>query len=298
MAQSVNLSAGILTSATLTIGQQNQKLDFNLLTIGTINYGDAALETVVSLSIGHLFKRHSIKQSSMFYGYEFFTLAGIGKNMNLLGTALASQTSVLIFNAANKSNFNGLGFGFKKEYLSGNLSHFNQKIGEIMFRFSKAQHAFDVTFLNDFKFGRIFNGEGTDFGSTGALKIGFTKIISASQIYRAGAALELFTPKPDYSKTPKNPLNSDDGRKNVWYTQSPFAKLFYANLYAFGTYQTENYSAAIKAGVNSEKLGAYVQNTLHDGSGLNPRFPWNTKAKDKVVLELSNSILNSKRYEN
>ncbi len=298
MAQTINLNTGILIGFTATLGQQNQKIEANLLAIGTINYGDMATETVLTLSIGQLLKRHSIKYSGPFYGYDFYTLAGIGKNNNLLGAALTNHTSVLIFNAEGKGRFNGLGFGFKKEYLPGNLAHFNQKIGKFIFRFSSAQQAFDVTFLNDFKFAPIFNGEGTDFGCTGALKIAFTKIISPSEIYRSGIAIELFTPKPDYSKTPNNTLNSDDGRKNVWHTQAPFTNLFYANLYAFHTHQTVHYSASIKAGFNSEKLGAYIQNTLHDGSGLNPRFPWNTKAKDKLTLELSGSFLNTKHHEN
>lgn len=297
MAQSVNLNAGILARVTVTLGNQNQKLDAGLLAIGTINYGDAALESVLSLSVGQLLKKHTIKQSGIFYGYDFFTLAGVGKNTNLLAAGITNQATVLLFNTEGEGGFNGIGFGFQKEYLPAGLSHFNQKIGKIILRFSHAQHAFDISFLNDFKFGRLFNGDGTDFGSTGALRIGFTKIISASEIYRTGIALELFTPKPDYSETPNNPLNSDDGRKNVWHTQTPFEAVFYANLYAFGTYQSMHYSASAKAGLNSQKLGAYVQNTLHDGSGLNPRFPWNIKAKDKALLEISGSLLNMKHYE-
>jgi hypothetical protein len=46
--------------------------------------------------------------------------------------------------------------------------------------------------------------------------------------------------------------------------------------------------------MNSEKLGAFVQNTLHDSFGLNPRFPWNVNKKDKLFLELNSSIFNTK----
>ena len=44
-------------------------------------------------------------------------------------------------------------------------------------------------------------------------------------------------------------------------------------------------------GYNSQQLGAYIQNTLHDGIGLNPRFPWNVRAQDKIYVEVSGSAI-------
>jgi hypothetical protein len=69
-------------------------------------------------------------------------------------------------------------------------------------------------------------------------------------------------------------------------------------LYAFGTYQDEYYNINSKLGLNSEKLGAFIQNTLHDGAGLNPRFPWNVAAKDKPFYEVEASVLYQERYGN
>ena len=215
-----------------------------------------------------------------------------------MGAGLADQSTVLTFNPDGEGGFNGVGFGFQKEYLPGDLSQFNQKRGKIMFRFSNAQHSFDIAFMNDFKFGRLFNGDGTDFGNTGTLIIGYTEILSSNSSFRSGIALELFTPKPDYARTPNNPTNSDDGRKNVWYTETPYASLFYANLYAFGQYQDGDYNAFAKAGFNSQKLGAYIQNLLHDGIGLNPRFPWDVTAKDKIFTEVGGSLITTERYDN
>jgi len=282
---------------TLTIGNQDQKIDLSLLGAGTIGYGDATIESVINVSVGQLLKKHTIKESGLFYGYDFFTLAGIGKNSNLLGANLANRNPTLLFNPNGEGGFNGIGFGFQKEFLPKNLAHFNQKRGKLLLRFSNAQHSFDITFINDFKF-LLFNGDATDFGDTGALTIGYTQIVSRDNIYRAGIALELFTPKPNYSRTPENPINSDDGRKNVWYTEAPFDSLFITNLYAFGQYQDEHYSAFAKAGLNSQKLGAHIQNTLHDSFGLNPRFPWDVTAKDKVIIEIGGSIHNIESYEN
>lgn len=298
IAQSFNVNASIGGQVKLTLGNQNQKIDAGILAIGAMSYGDAAIESTISLFIGQLLKRHTIKQFGTSYGYEFFTLAGVGKNSNLLGAGLTDQASILIFNPKGQGGFNGIGFGVVKEFLPKDLDYFTQKRGKLLLRFSNTQHSFDITFMNDFRFKPIFNGDGTDFGNTGSLKIGYTRIISNHQIYRTGIGLDLFTPKPDYSKTPNNSINSDDGRNNVWHTEAPFKSLFYTNIYAFGQYKGEHYSAFAKAGINSEKLGAYIQNTLHDDVGLNPRFPWNVTAPDKVFIEVGGSILNTERYEN
>jgi len=43
-------------------------------------------------------------------------------------------------------------------------------------------------------------------------------------------------------------------------------------------------------GINSHKAGAFIQNKLHDGFGLNPRFPWDVSRKDRLFIELSGSL--------
>ncbi|MFT5847359.1 MAG: hypothetical protein ACJARX_002388 [Psychroserpens sp.] len=66
--------------------------------------------------------------------------------------------------------------------------------------------------------------------------------------------------------------------------------MFYTNLYAFGAYQDSNYSVSTRLGFNSQRLGSFIQNTLHDGIGLNPRFPWNVTQKDVLFIETTGSI--------
>lgn len=285
MGQSFNSNYAIVGKLGLTLGNQTIKIETGLSAFGTINYGDAALEAGINLISGQPFKSHTVKTNGLFYGYEVFTLAGIGKNANLLGSSIADINKSILFDQTESGGFNGLGFGFQKKFMTKEMSHFSVKRGKFLARFSNANHSLDIAFMNDFRFKNLFNGEGTDFGETGGLVIGFTTINSRFEAYRVGIGLELFTPKPDHSKTPNNRINSDDGRKNVWHTLTPFNNLFYANVFAFGSYQQEFYFASAKAGLNSQKLGAYVQNKLHDSFGLNPRFPWNVDAKDKLIIE-------------
>ncbi len=296
-AQNFRFNGGLLASASIALGNQNQNIKIGLSAVGALRYGEAALEMGGSVVLGQLYKRHTVKAKGLYHAYDVFTVLGIGKNDNLLGSTFINHAPALIFNADAKGTFSGLGFGFQKETLPGDLAHFNTRKGKFLMRFANAQHSIGITFLNDFRFGKLFYGEGTDFASTGALKVAYTQVLAENEIYSAGVMLELFTPKPDYSRTPNQRLNSDDGRKNVWYTVPPFESLFYANLYAFTAYQNVFYSAVAKAGFNSEKLGAFVQNILHDGSGLNPRFPWDVTAEDKLFVEVEAALLNTIDYE-
>lgn len=192
-----------------------------------------------------------------------------------------------------KQHFYGLGFGIEKEFLPNNLKSFNQQLGKLLLRISNANHSINIQFKNDFRVGTFFKGEGTDFGSTGSMRISYSNVLNSLETYHIGLGVSLFTPIPDYSRTPVNSINSDDGSKNVWYTLSPYQNHFYSNIYTFGGYQNELYSTYFKIGLNSEKLGAYIQNTLHDSFGLNPRFPWNVISKDLFFFEINGSVFNS-----
>lgn len=247
-----------------------------------------AFESGIALYSGYLFKRHTIKTKGFNYGYDVFALIGKGNNLNFLASSFFKNT-LLISPINNKQRFYGLGFGFEKEFLPENLTTFNQRLGKFLMRFSNQNSSVNFQFKNDFRAGNLFNGEGTDFGNTGVLQISYSRILNNQEVFNIGVALSLFTPNPDYSKTPNNLVNSDDGSQNVWHTKPPHKNLFYANAYVFGNYTNINYSTTLKAGINSQKLGAFVQNTLHDNVGLNPRFPWNVSKKDTLFFELNSS---------
>ncbi|WP_157766011.1 hypothetical protein [Aquimarina aggregata] len=290
LAQKFKANGGVLVKAEITLGNQNQWLKVGVSGLGTLSYGDIALESGLSLASYAFLKRHTLKTEGFAYYYEFFGLAGVGKNSNLLGATVFNTNTALLFNPLGKGGFNGLGFGVSKEVLPNNLKSYGLKRGALLMRFSNANHNFHFAFRNDLKIG-LFNGAGTDYGVTGSLDLGFTKIKGPETIYQLGFGIDLFTPRPDYSRSPRNPINSDNGRKNVWYTLPPIVDLFYGNVYVYGTYQEEYVSVHSKIGLNSQKTGAYIQNTLHDGLGLNPRFPWQVETKNKLYIEISGNVL-------
>ncbi|MCC1485440.1 hypothetical protein [Winogradskyella immobilis] len=291
--QSLNSNGGLLLKTEITLGNQNKTVKLSVFGIGTLNYGDASLEAGFSLFSGQLFQRHTKQKKGLFYGYDVFVLGGTGDNSNLLAASLFANNQTLLFSNSPSGSFNGIGFGFQKEFLPDDLKIFNLRRGKVIMRFSDNNHSFKIVFTNDFRLYPLFNGQGTDYGQTGGIEFGFSKIRSRQSAYQIGVGLELFTAKADYSKTPLNPINSDDGRKNVWYTLNPYKDLFYTNLYAIGSYQSNHFQSSLKLGLNSQKLGAFVQNKLHDNFGLNPRFPWQVDKKDTLIIEASASAFNT-----
>lgn len=289
-AQKLNTNGGILIKGTILLGNQNQWLQIGAYGFGALNYGDASIESGLSFVSYQFVKRHTKKISGLAYSYEFFTLVGIGKNSNLLGSSVSKLNNEVIFNPNGQSRFYGLGLGFSKDYLPKSLKSYGIKNGQFLMRFSNANHSIHTVFTNDFKFGVLFNGERSDYANTGSFYIGFSSIYDWQRVYQAGIGVELFTSQPNYSKPPRNPINSDDGRKNVWYTLPPYKDLFYTNLYAFGAYQDSHYSVSTRLGINSQRLGAFIQNLLHDGIGLNPRFPWDVTQKDVLFVETAGSL--------
>ncbi len=291
--QRFSADGGVMLKAEITIGNQNQWLKLGAFGFGTLNYGDISVESGLSVASYQFLKRHTVKTSGLAYSYEFFALAGIGKNSNLLGSAVSNMNTSILFNPEGNGGFNGLGFGFSKDYLPILLKSYGLRRGAILMRFSNANHNIHLTFHNDFSIG-WFRGSGTDYGVTGTLDIGFTRITNLQTVHKMGIGIDLFTARPDYSLSPRNRINSDDGRKNVWFTLPPFKELFYGNLYFYGTYQEDHFSIHSKLGINSQKAGAYIQNVLHDGLGLNPRFPWLVETKDKIYIEVSgNAFFNT-----
>ena len=290
--QSLKVNFGFLLKAQIQLGNQNQGIKLGAYGLGTGQFKDFSIETGVALYSGYLLKKHTIKTSGFNFGYDFFTLVGVGNNNNFLASSFF-EDGPLLATIENKQHFYGIGFGFEKEFLPKELSTFNQRLGKLLLRFSNGDNSVNIQFKNDLRGGNLFYGDGTDFGKTGMLKLSYSSIVNPRETMHVGMALSLFTPNQDYSRTPNNRINSDDGSKNVWYTKTPYKNLFYANIYAFGGYQNSSFSSTLKVGMNSEKLGAFVQNTLHDSFGLNPRFPWSVDKKDKLFLELNSSIFNT-----
>ncbi len=288
--QKINTNGGVLLKADITLGNQNQWIKIGLGGFGTLSLGDFSIESGFSLAATQLLKRHHINTKDRSFTYDVFGLIGGGQNNNLLGSSVSNQNHSIIVNPYGKNNFKGVGIGFEKELFNNDLKSYSIRRGKVIMRYSSSNYSIHMIFLNDFRFGALFNGEGTDYGETGTFIIGYTKVINTKEVYQAGVGLSLFTPQANYSLAPRNPVNSDDGRKNVWFVRDPYSRHFYSNIYLFGTYQNDIYTFHSKLGMNSEKLGAYIQNKLHDGFGLNPRFPWNIEAKDKLYYEIETAL--------
>ena len=289
-AQRLEVRGGILAKVNISLGSHNQLLKAGVFGFGTMSYGDVAIESGVSLATYSFIKRHTIKQKGLAYGYEFYALGGLGDNSNLLGSSVSEFNTTILVNPGGEGGFHGVGAGFGKEYLPGKLKPYGLRRGQFIVRSGNTDHNIHIVFQNDVHLGRIFNGQGTDYGSTGSLTIGFTQLGSQGKVYQLGVGIDLFTARPDYSRAPRNDVNSDDGRKNVWFTLPPFTSLFYGNLFVYGQYQKEYYTFSLKAGINSHKAGAYIQNKLHDGFGLNPRFPWDVTKRNTLFIALSGSL--------
>lgn len=288
-AQSLDIDFGFLVKAKIQLGNQNQGIKVSANTLIAGQYNTFSFESGFSFFSGYFTKRHQIKTAGFHYGYDVFILSGVGNNSNLLGASFFENT-ILLSNPQENQRFYGLGFGFEKEFLPKELSVFNQRLGKFLVRLSQRNHSFNIQFKNDLRVGTVFNGEGTDFAATGSFLVSYSAVENPLEAFYIGVGLSLFTPLQDYSKTPNNLLNSDDGSKNVWHLQKPYSTNFYANAFVFGGFVKNNFSSATKLGINSQKLGAYVQNTLHDGFGLNPRFPWDVAAKDKLFFEWDSLI--------
>lgn len=284
-AQKLNSDFGLTLDVKVALGNQNKMLQVGMSTFGAVNYAKVAIEGGFSLYKGFILQRHTIVNHGFIGGYDAFYLAGYGNNHNLLGSSLSQYKSPLLFYEDVENSFIGLGFGFEKQYLPYELQEFNQRLGRILIRYSKNQDSYGLTFKNDLRIGSLFYGDATDFGDTGTLQLSYTNILTPKDIQRFGFTLQLFTPKPDYNRIANHERNSDEGRKNVWHTLGTFKDVFYANAYVDYTYQSQNKAYQSKLGIESNKLGAYIQNKLHDNFGLNPRYPWHVTQANKLFVE-------------
>ncbi len=289
-AQNFTSNGGFLVKTQFTFGNQNKYLKVGVSAIGTLGYKKIRSEHNISLALYKSYKRHTYSEKGIGKVFEFFSLIGSGENRNLLGTTVSNQNSVFVFNRKYKSNFRGIGFGVEKEIYPDKLAMYGVRRGKLIFRVSQNHSSFYITFLNDLQLGKIFYGEATDFGETGSLYVGYSKIETNNQLYQTGIGITMFTPPANYSLSPRNIVNSSHGRKNVWYTPSHIPNIFYGNMFFTATYQKDYFGMHGKLGINSQKAGAYIQNKLHDGFGLNPRYPWKTSTRDKIYYELDTNI--------
>ncbi len=266
---------------TLSFGSHETHAKLGLLTFGILEDNNFAIEAGLGLWAQASFKRFGHSQIDWSTGYESFALAGFGNNSNLLGSSLSSLTTQTFYNEDSEGSFFGIGLGVSDEWSSTNLNELIHQTGKIYLRLANRNNSLHIGFENDLK-ASLLRGEGKDYGITASADVGFTSANSNHiQQYRLGFLL--FTPKPDFNKEPNNTINSGDGRKRVWFTQSPLDSLFNGNFYFSATWISDDYALSSQIGVDSKKLGAKLQNDIHDEFGLVPRFPWPVEQDDTLL---------------
>ena len=276
---------GVQVKLELTTGTQDTLVRFGLFGFGTISKGQTAAEAGLGLWGQAHASRYGAATRGWAFGYEAFALVGHGNNDNLLGSTVASTPTNGLFRAGRPSHFFGLGFGVTDERLSGSLAKFGIRRGNAIIRVADGDRSLHLSVANDLRIGPIV-GEASDFGPTSSVQVGFARG-ERRALSRFGLGFDIFTPKQDYGRAPSNPTNSGDGRKRSWYTTAPWGELFHANLYVSAARIEEDHAWSAKLGLDSAKLGAYVQNRIHDGFGLYPRFPWPVGNRDRPYVELT-----------
>ena len=238
-------------------------------------------EVGVGVSVKYAFSKFSIHIPQWFFDYESYVLPGFSKHQP--DPVYAGDLNYL---QEQRISFSGIGFGLKRSYNSKKIALLKNKLGVFYIR-NQFNNSFLLTkFQNDFRAYPIFRGAATDQGETGAIYVNYT-----DDIQKIGFAIELFTPIPDYSKSPTVDLNSKNGEHPVLEVVKNTYNKYHGNFYI--TYSHNKLQdSEVKIGVDSKIMGAFTQNLLHDNFGLYPRFPWPIKEKDVLFLQLNKSYSN------
>ncbi|MBO1256455.1 hypothetical protein J3L16_12250 [Alteromonas sp. 5E99-2] len=278
---------GLKLNFELTFGTDNVTSRIGLLAFGAAAKSNLGAEFGAGVWAQAHARRFGAGTTGWSFGYDRFGLVGIGDNSNLLGSALSESVTAPLFSENSDKAFVGVGYGIINENISGSLSKFGLQRGKLIVRAANKNSSIHITFANDLR-ESFMKGGATDYGQTGALAIQYNQVRNNS-LTQVGFGLDFFTPQPDFNREPSNPTNSDEGRKRVWYTTKPWDKLFHANLFFEFARQDEDRAISGKIGTNSQKLGAYAQNRIHDGFGLVPRYPWAIDQKNKLLFEVTAS---------
>ena len=289
--------SGTLTGAlsvNLLLGTQLKAVNFGVSIYGTATYQLASVEGGVNINITPFIQKYGVYQGSFSGTLELFGLIGYGENENLLGSniGLTKHTAFYDYRIPD-TRFYGLGMAIILNHLRGDLKKFQNKQGGLLLRFSDHQNSLAINVTNDVNVGP-FAKSGTDKGSTGRVMVSYTTIRDRD-LYGFGLGLDMFTPEPDHGNAPRSNTNSEDGSRPVWVNTEPYSDLFHLNLFASFVYQNEEINFDGRFGVDHYKIGAFIQNTLHDSFGLYPRFSWPVarKARFYSLLDFNSTVNNT-----
>ena len=281
-------------SINLLLGTQLKALNVGLSVFGTTTYkSETSLEGGVNFNFSPFIQKYGIYQGNFSSSIEMFGLVGYGQNNNLLGSnvGLTKHTAFYDYDVKGGS-FYGAGVSFILNKIIGDLKKFENKQGGIILRFSQNQNSVAFNMVNDATPGPL-GKSGSDKGSTARAFLSYTTI-KGIELYGLGIGLDMFTPVADYGKAPRANVNDEDGTVAVLYNTKPYDDLYHLNLFSSFVYQHKenNFNLDGRIGVDNSKVGAFVQNTIHDNFGLVPRFDWPVEQKGKFysLLDINTSL--------
>jgi len=280
-------------SVNILLGTQLKALNVGLSVFGTMSCrSEASVEGGLNFNFSPFIQKYGVYESSFASSLEMFGLVGFGENNNLLGSnvGLTKHTSFYDYTVKD-GRFYGVGMTVILNKIKGDLSKFENKQGGFIFRFSEKQNSVAFNMVNDVN-ARPFSKSGSDKGSTARVMLSYTTV-KGVELYGFGVGLDMFTPEADYGKAPRAHVNDEDGMVAVLINTKPYDDLFHLNLFTSFVYQNQSRNINVdgRVGVDSYKLGAFVQNAIHDNFGLFPRFSWpvTKKATFYSLVDVSTS---------
>lgn len=264
----------------ILLGTQQKAINVGLSIFGTSTYKSTSVEGGINFNISPFFQKYGIYQANFAGSIEFFGLIGYGKNANLLGSNAGLTRHTAFYDYSVKNNFfYGVGLTAVLNQATGDLKKFQNKQGGIIFRFSDKQNSVVFNMMNDVN-ARPFSKSGTDKGQTARALLSYSTIKN-DELFGVGIGLDMFTPEADYGVAPHSHTNSEEDTRLVLVNTKPYDDLFHLNLFSSFVYQSDKISFDGRFGVDNYRLGALVQNIIHDNFGLYPRFSWPVTQKGK-----------------
>lgn len=292
--QNFNGTINGAVSVNILLGTQLKALNVGLSIFGTTTYkSETSLEGGINFNFSPFIQKYGVYQGNFSSSIEMFGLIGYGKNDNLLGSnvGLTKHTSFYDY-TINDNQFYGAGMSVILNKITGDLSKFQNKQGGIIIRMSDNKSSIAFNINNDLS-AWPFTRSGSDKGSTARAMLSYTTIRGV-ELYGFGAGLDMFTPVADYSRAPRETINDEDGTVAVLFNTKPYDDLYHLNLFSSFVYQNQqnNFNIDGRLGVDNYKLGAFVQNSIHDSFGMVPRFSWPIAKKGKFysLFDINTSL--------
>ncbi|MDG1477498.1 MAG: hypothetical protein P8Q14_10160 [Vicingaceae bacterium] len=281
-------------SVNLLFGTQLKALNVGLSIFGTTTYkSETSLEGGVNFNFSPFIQKYVIYQGNFSSSLEMFGLVGYGQNNNLLGSNVGLTKHTSFYDYTIKGGqFYGAGMSVILNKITGDLSKFQNQQGGIIIRVSENQNSVVFNINNDLS-AWFFNRAGTDKGNTARAMLSYTSI-KGFELYGIGVGLDMFTPEADYGKPPRATTNDEDGSVAVLFNTKPYDDLYHLNLFSSFVYQNQqnNFNIDGRIGIDNYKIGAFVQNSIHDSFGMVPRFAWPVTKKGKFysLFDINTSL--------